>query len=816
MFFFVDVIVPLPLANTFTYGVNAYEFQQLELGCRVVVPFGKNKVYTALVVKKHQEQPLLYQAKEIEQVLDVVPVVTKNQLKLWQWISDYYLSSIGQVYTAAMPSNLLLESQSILIYKPENTIDLKSLSDDEFLIYEAFQKQAVLKLSEVEQIIQSKKIFPVIHSMLQKEMLFLQDEMIETYRPKEIKCLHLSDKYQNSEGLKYLLESVAKSAKQKQVILAYFQHQATSKKQVVTLAAFSEIAQVSEAVIKGLIKKEIFYLESQKQDRVVFSDAKATLQLSELQEKACHEIENSFKKQSVCLLHGITGSGKTEVYIKLIKNQLKSEKQILFLVPEIGLTQQLVERLVKYFGNQLAVYHSKYNLNERLEVWHNVLENSENARIVVGARSSVFLPFSNLGLIIVDEEHDGSYKQKDSSPRYHARDVAIVLGKMHQANVLLGSATPSLESYYNAYQNKFAKVVLNQRYGQSQTPSIELIDLKEKYQRKQMTGHFSHELISEISQSLFKNEQVILFQNRRGFSPVLECNTCGYVPKCSSCDVSLTYYRSKNILKCHYCGYSIANPISCAVCSSPEISTKGFGTEQIELELKTLFPEHSIARLDQDTTKGKNAFEKICSDFATHRTDILVGTQMLAKGLDFKNVTLVGVLNADNILFFPDFRAYEKAFQMLLQVSGRAGRSEKKGKVIIQTFNPNHSIIQQVTTNDYASMFKEQMYERLQFNYPPFYRLIHLELKHVDYQKLHEGSLWLYKALQSQLKMPVLGPEEPAVSRVRNQYIRVILVKIPVQLSLKATKNIIQEKLKSFESISAYRAIKVSVNVDFY
>lgn len=539
------------------------------------------------------------------------------------------------------------------------------------------------------------------------------------------------------------------------------------------------------------------------------------LELSHAQQLAFDEINYNFEVKDVNLLHGVTSSGKTEIYIKLIETILEKGKQVLYLLPEIALTTQLVSRLTAYFGNKVAVFHSKYSNNERVEVWKQLLENSPKAQIVIGARSALFLPFSNLGLIIVDEEHEQTFKQVDPAPRYHARDAAIVLANAHKSKVLLGSATPSIETYYNTQSGKYGLVEIFERFGKVQMPEIHLVDLKDKYFRKKMSGHFSDELIESITEALSLGEQIILFQNRRGYSPVVECVTCGHVPQCAQCDVSLTYHKHKNQLRCHYCGYSMANPTNCHVCSSVDLTTKGFGTEQIQQELITLFPNAKIGRMDQDTTRGKFGFEKIIDSFKNREVDILVGTQMLAKGLDFDNVSLVGIMNADNMLYHPDFRAFERSFQMMTQVSGRSGRSEKRGKVIIQTYNPNHNTIQQVTQNDYSAMYKEQLYDRQIYKYPPYFRLIKLTLKHRDYEKLKEGSMWLYQVLLQNLALPVLGPEEPGVSRIRNEYIRTIMIKIPQNMPLTGTKKTVQKILDSFDVIPQYRAIKTAVNVDF-
>ena len=540
------------------------------------------------------------------------------------------------------------------------------------------------------------------------------------------------------------------------------------------------------------------------------------LKLSIAQQSAFEAIQENLIEKEVCLLHGVTSSGKTEIYTKLIEEYIAKGKQVLYLLPEIALTTQLVGRLRAHFGNKVAVFHSKYSNNERVEVWNQVLENSEKAQIVIGARSALFLPFQDLGFIIVDEEHEQTYKQVDPAPRYHARDAAIVLANLQKAKVLLGSATPSMETYYNAKSGKYGFVEIFERYGNVLMPEIELVDLKDKYFRKKMVGHFSDVLIEEITNALALGEQVILFQNRRGYSPLLECMTCGHVPQCQQCDVSLTYHKHKNQLRCHYCGYSIAKPTNCRACSSVDLTTKGFGTEQIQQELSELFPSHKIGRMDQDTTRGKFGFEKIIDSFKNREIDILVGTQMLGKGLDFDNVTLVGIMNADNMLYHPDFRAFERSFQMMTQVSGRSGRSEKQGKVIIQTYSPLHNTIQQVTKNDYVGMYNEQLYERQIYKYPPYFKLVKLTLKHRDFDKLKQGSMWLYQVMQQNLPMPVLGPEEPPISRIRNEYIRTIMVKIPMNISVGNTKKTIQKILNSFEAVPSYRSIRVILNVDFY
>lgn len=814
---FIEVILPLSLAKTFTYRVSEAEFHFIKKGMRVVVPFGKSKMYTALVLDIHQNAPTLYDAKEIHQIIDEKPIATAEQIKHWLWIANYYMCSIGDVYRGAFPTGLLLESETIVTTKPDTLVNDSELSDDEFLIYEALQHQSYLRVQDIVSILNKKNIFPILQKMISKDIIVLEEEIKETYKPKLVRYVKLHAKYESDTGLQELLEVLKSANKQKEIVLTYFQLSASEKKPI-TVKNLTEASNATPATIKALIEKEIFEEYFLQHDRVSFNGEKSEkeLQLSDAQENAFKAIKNSFAEKEVCLLHGVTSSGKTEIYIKLIEEYLQTGRQVLYLLPEIALTTQLVSRLRLHFGDKVAVFHSKYSNNERVEVWKQTLENSEKAQIVIGARSALFLPFKDLGLLIVDEEHEQTFKQTDPAPRYHARDAAIVLANYHDAKVLLGSATPSIETYFNTQTDKYGLVTLSERYKNVRMPEIVLVDLKDKHFRKRMTGHFSDLLIEEIAEALSLGEQVILFQNRRGYSPIIECLTCGHVPHCQQCDVSLTYHKFKNQLRCHYCGYSIAKPTNCHSCSSIDLTTKGFGTEQIEQELAVLFPKAKTARMDQDTTRGKFGFEKIIDTFKNREIDILVGTQMLAKGLDFDNVSLVGIMNADNMLHHPDFRAFERSFQMMTQVAGRAGRSEKQGKVVIQTYNPNHNTIQQVTNHNYIGMYKEQLYDRQIYRYPPYFRIIKLTLKHRDYEKLKEGSMWLYQVLSQNLGMPVLGPEEPAISRIRNEYIRTILIKIPQNLHLGNTKKTIQKMLNSFEAVAQYRAVKVVVNVDFY
>jgi primosomal protein N' (replication factor Y) len=811
---FIDVILPIPIQRTFTYSVTEDEANFLQKGMRVAVSFGKSKMYTGLVFKMHTNAPTLYEAKEIHQILDETPLVNAQQLQHWQWIASYYMCSLGDVYRASLPSAFLLESETV-IYKSDAFLDATILTDDEFLIFEALQQQSQLTIHQVVDILGKKKVMPIVNALIKKEALIIKEEIYEQYKPKLVKYVRLHANYTSDDSLGKLLEELSNAKKQREAVLGFFQL-STSKKPI-KAKDLEEKAAVSSSILKSLVTKDIFEFYHIQTDRVQFQgDTNDLKVLNEFQEKALFEIKETFKEKDTTLLHGITSSGKTEVYTKLIQEVLDKGKQVLFLLPEIALTTQIIVRLQFYFGEQISVFHSKYSINERVEVWNNVLDNKPKARIILGARSSIFLPFSNLGLIVVDEEHETSYKQFEPAPRYNARDAAIVLAKIHKAKILLGSATPSLETYFNAQQNKYGFVELNRRHGNVQLPKIELVNVKEKYKKKEMKGHFSDRMLALIQEALDLKEQVILFQNRRGYSPVVECKTCGVSPECPNCDVTLTYHKFKHELRCHYCNYQRAMPNSCGACGSNTLDTKGFGTEQIELELKEFFPNFKIGRMDLDTTRGKHGYQKIIGAFEAKEIDVLVGTQMLSKGLDFENVSLVGILNADTMLNFPDFRAHERGYDMMVQVSGRAGRSKKQGNVAIQTYNPQHQILQQVSTTNYTEMYKEQLQERWQYKYPPYFRLIKITLKHRDYTKVDSGVNWLFKALYSSFGEYVLGPTAPAVARIRNQYIKNIVLKIPPKQNLANTKSQISKIRNTFEAVKDFRPIRFIIDVDAY
>ncbi|AVR46641.1 primosomal protein N' [Christiangramia fulva] len=815
MAFFVDLILPLPLDKRFTYSLTEEEAAFIRPGMRLAVQFGKNKIYTAIVGKIHNEAPKVYEAKPIHQILDVSPILDVKQLQFWTWIANYYLCTEGEVMRAALPGAFLLESESVVKLNKQASYDENNLDDDEFLVLEALQRQSSMKIREIEDLLDRKKVLPVINKMTEKNLVMLNQEIYEQYSPKQTRYVKLNRQFEAESEMHQLLDELSRAPKQRQVILTYFSLTAGTKKSLTVKKLLKE-SKATSSILKSLLDKQILQEYFQETDRVKFTGeiTNTGISFNKYQKKAFDEIQGIFDEKKVCLLHGVTSSGKTEIYIKLIEKAVNEGKQALYLLPEIALTTQLIKRLQDYFGEKVLVYHSKYSMNERVEIYRHVLQNSEKGKIVIGARSCIFLPFQNLGLVVVDEEHESTFKQFDPAPRYHARDAAVVLAKQFDANIILGSATPSLESYFNAEHHKYELVELNRRFGNVLMPEVEVVDIKTAHRKRKMTGHFSERLIEEIRESLNEEEQVILFQNRRGFSPILECNTCGHSPQCPNCDVSLTYHSHNNQLRCHYCGYHMAMQEKCMACGSPEISTKGFGTEQVETELKALFPEAKIGRMDQDTTRGKYAYEKIIAAFENHETDILVGTQMLTKGLDFRKVNLVGIMNADNLLNFPDFRAHERSFQLMLQVAGRSGRTQKRGKVLIQTYNPFHQIIQQVSTGNYEAMYKEQLEERYQYQYPPYFRLIRLTIKCRDFSKTNEAAAWLAQALENVFERYVLGPEFPPVARIRNEYYKNILLKIPQKQSLGKTKKMVDRILSSFRAIGAYRAVRVIANVD--
>ncbi len=815
MLYYADVILPLALDKTYTYAVEEQDYYFLKPGFRVAVSFGKSKVYTGVVIKLHVIQPQRYTPKFIEFILEDFPSISENQLKLWQWISDYYHCKLGEVMRAAFPATFLLESETEIVKK--EFLDEKSvMTDEEYLVIEALEAKS-LSIKEITEILDKKSVLGVIQGMFTKGYIDLNQKIVKKYRPKKIRYARLLNSLSSEESLKKLFHSLKNSPKQKQLLMGVFENNPSGSewKKVPDLLRRTSL---NSNVLKVMISKGILEDTYFREDRLLYDfDKKDKLTaLSKNQKTSLLKIESAFDCKDIVLFQGVTGSGKTEIYMELISKAVERGDQVLYMLPEISLTPQMVMRLQSRFGKNVTVYHSKFSIHERTEVWYNVLNNSSKARVVVGTRSAIFLPFYQLGLIIIDEEHELSYKQFDPAPRYHARDTAIILSRIYNAKILMGSATPSIESSFNLMKDKFGGVRLNERFGNIELPEIVTIDLKLSYKKKEMNGAFSNTLIDTIETTLSNDKQVILFQNQRGYAPVMECLDCGHTPQCNQCDVSLTFHQPSKQLKCHYCGFSIAAPIQCHACGSVQLQTKGVGTQQIQEQVESFFPKVKTARMDWDTTRGKWAFDKLINAFVDGDIKILVGTQMVVKGLDFENVHLVGVLNADHLLNFPDFRAHERTYQMLSQVSGRAGRKNTRGKVLIQTYQPDHPIIQQVIKSDYEKMLEQQLKERLEYHYPPFYRLTRIVIKHRDVETVRIASKWIFNVLDQSYKGEILGPVFAPIARMRNQYHMQILIKIGKQQSRNELKKLINITMKSFESVGKFRSCKVAVNVDPY
>ena len=816
MQYFADVLLPLALGKPYTYAVTSEDFAVLKPGFRVAVSFGKSKVYSAVVVKLHNHAPQRYTPKFIELILEESPSVTLKQLEFWHWLSHYYQSKLGDILRAALPTTFLLESETVVVKKEISEEDKNALSDDAFLVYEALEVKA-LSIKEIIEILGKRNVLGLLQDLFSKGLVDIHQTLSEKYKPKLVRYVRLSQLILETQNLEEVFDSLKNAPKQKQLLMGIFDQNPSGDEWKKSKVLLDKTGSTS-AVLRALITRGLLEEQSLREDRLLYDFKKKDQEraLSDSQQKALNEITSSFDNKSVVLFQGVTGSGKTEVYIELIAQAIANGKQVLYLLPEISLTPQMVQRLQECFGTEVTVYHSKFSVHERTEVWNNILENNAKAKIIVGTRSALFLPFHHLGLVIVDEEHELSYKQFDPSPRYHARDSAIVLAGIHQAKVLLGSATPSIESSFNRLSGKYGWVQLQQRFGKVELPEIITVDLKTAHKKKQVKGGFTQTLIQEMEQTLAMDKQIILFQNQRGYAPVMECLDCGHMPHCHQCDVTLTYHQYTDQLKCHYCGYHIAVSQKCHACGLPNLSTKGMGTQQIQEQVTALFPEVKVARMDWDTTRGKWAFDKLIHSFAAQEVKILVGTQMIVKGLDFQNVHLVGVLNADHLMNFPDFRAHERTYQMLSQVAGRAGRKELRGKVLIQTYQPHHVIIQKVIEGNYDQMLKQQLKDRKEYHYPPYTRLIRIVVNHSDMETVKKASQWIANVLLQSEYGQILGPVFPSIARLRNRYRMQILVKISSDQSRDRVKQIIKKTLDGFESIAIFRSCKVNLDVDPY
>jgi len=815
---FVDVVLPLALPNLFSYRVPFELNDYVKVGQRVVVPFGKSKLLTALIRKVHQDVPK-YTIKYIDFILDEQPIVTENQFKLWEWIAMYYMANIGDVMSVALPSRFKLASETKVLLNKEGDLDSSKLTDTEVLIIDALEVRGVLDMKEIGQILDRKTVYPLIKRLIDKGFVVLEEELKELFKPKVDKYVGIHETIKSEDDLKSSFDLLSRSRKQEELFLKFLTlSDYYNDYKLILKKTLLEESGISAAVLKGLYEKEILvelHKEVGRLNKKDF-DIQNLKELSDFQEKGFVEIKESFKEKDTCLLHGVTGSGKTEIYVKLINEYIDSGKKVLYLLPEIALTTQIITRLRKYFGNRIGVYHSKFSPNERVEIWNDVLNQKFNKYdIILGARSAIFLPFQRLDLIIIDEEHETSFKQHDPAPRYHARDTAMVLAKTFGAKVLMGTATPAIETMHSALNGRFGYVEITERFGGLKLPEIQCADLLEATKKNKMHGIFSEFLLKSIKEALKNKEQIILFQNRRGYAPRWVCEQCNNTPECTQCDVSLNYHKYQHLLTCHYCGYSMKPPNRCSACGSVDLKMVGLGTEKIEEELTIhLGSEVVVQRMDLDTTRSKYAYQNIISDFEQQKVQILVGTQMISKGLDFDNVSLVGVLNADDMLFYPDFRAFERAYQLMSQVSGRSGRKYKRGKVIIQSYDPSHWIIQRVMKNDYMGMYEQEIYERKNYHYPPFYRMIKLTIRHREEQNTDKASLTLALMLKKKLGNRVLGPEYTSIKRIRNQYNKFITIKFEKEASAKKVKFFLDDCIATCKQDLAFKSVRIKIDVD--
>ena len=816
---FVDVILPLPLQAYFTYALPPEMDGQVQIGCRVVVSFGRKKFYTGIVRNVHYLKPQEYEVKEVLAVLDEHPILVPLQFRFWEWLADYYLCTQGDVYKAALPSGLKLESETVVEYNPDFEAT-EPLSEREQKVLDLLAVEPEQTVTRLEKESGLKNILAVVKSLLEKDALFVKEELKRTYNPKTETRVRLTEAARNERRLHFFFDELQRRApKQLDLLMKYIELSGCLGGREVKEVSKAELLKRSgatPAVFSGLVDKGVFEVYQQEVGRLE-TVSQAVMSLNELnvhQQRAFDEIRASFREKNVCLLHGVTSSGKTEIYIHLIDEAVRQGKQVLYLLPEIALTTQITERLKRVFGCRLGIYHSKFPDAERVEVWQKQLS-QDPYDIILGVRSSLFLPFQRLGLVIVDEEHENTYKQQDPAPRYHARNAAIVLASMCGAKTLLGTATPSVESWYNATEGgKYALVELKERYKEIQLPEIIPVDIKELQRKKRMNGPFSPLLLQYVREALEQKEQVILFQNRRGFAPMIECHTCGWVPKCKNCDVSLTYHKGLNQLTCHYCGYTQPVPRQCPACEGVDLRNRGFGTEKIEDDVKAIFPEARVARMDLDTTRTRTAYERIIHDFQQGRTDILIGTQMVSKGLDFDHVSVVGILNADTMMNYPDFRAYERAFQLMAQVAGRAGRKNKRGRVALQTKSIDHPIIPQVMHNDFEGMVVGQLAERQLFRYPPYYRLVYVYLKHRNEQLLDVMAQTMAAKLRAVFGARVLGPDKPPVARIQTLFIRKIVLKIETNAPMARARQLLVQVQQEMVAEDRFKSLIVYYDVD--
>ena len=810
---FAEVIIPLSLPKNYTWEVPDQFLEKISVGCRVEVNLGKNKKYAGIVKRLHEDKPLSFEPKEIINVLDPEPVIQPYQLKFWEWMAEYYMCSEGEVMAAALPAHFKLSSETILIYNEEYGEDFTDLDNDEYLVAEALLMKRELRLVEVQQILDVTHVYPIVNRLIGKKVCFVWESLKQTFNPKKESFVLLHHEYDNEDKLADLLNNWSRAPKQMELLLSYLHFMKTQGE--VTKTELLKKSGASDTQLKGLIEKGILRIEKRSVDRLNYApkDVYVDFELTPAQQEAYNSVEECLNTKQVCLLHGITSSGKTHLYIKLIEQYIRKGKQVLYMLPEIALTSQIIRRLQKHFGGYIGIYHSKFSQNERVEIWNKV--KTGELKIVLGARSSLFLPFYDLGLIICDEEHDTSYKQQDPAPRYNGRDAAIYMSSLTNSKVLLGSATPCLETYFNAKNDKYGLVELMERFREVKLPDIEMVDNRTIAHKPGEKVMLSPQLLEQIRQSVSKHKQAILFQNRRGYSPYQVCTVCGWIAQCRNCDVSLTYHKFSNKLNCHYCGTVYPPTTTCQACGSDKLMQRNFGTEKIEEMLDGELQGVKIGRMDFDTIRNKNAHDVLIQQFEQKKLDVLVGTQMVVKGLDFENVDLVGILDADSLLHFADFRVNERAFQLMEQVSGRAGRKDGKGRVMIQTMNPAHPVLQHVSRHDYIGMYAEEIEKRKQFFYPPFSRIIDIHFRHKERDVVFDAAHAFANAMQIPYGKYIVGPAEPVVNRVRNMFLMELLLKLPrdSQLITKCKSDILKE-CANLHANRRFRKVIVVPDVD--
>lgn len=816
----VQVILPLPLRDTFTYNVPDSVSDTVGIGTRVLVQFGRKKYYTAVVAGLDQTPPSAYEVKEVMAVLDPESALRYPQLKFWDWISDYYLCTVGEVMKASIPAGLKLESESIVTLNPDfDYEDGIRLTERQSEIVAALQHTGKDSLAGIEKTLGLKNVAPHVNALLAAGIVRMEEKIVERYRPKCVTMVRLLCDRNDSARVESIFDMTSRSPKQQAVLLAYMDLSGFSKRGGNATAVERDLllrtAAVTPAVLKALVDKGILEIYKEKVNRFAASadTAPRSVILSDAQAKAVKEIKESFRNHAITLLHGVTGSGKTEIYCDLINEVLAQGNQVLFLVPEISLTTQLTDRLRKVFGERLLVYHSKFSDSERVDIWNRLLHSNEPL-VVLGVRSSVFLPFARIGLIVVDEEHEASYKQYDPAPRYNARDAATVLASMHGAKTLFGSATPSVETYWKAQNGKYGLVTLSERFEGAVQPEVEIVDMRLMRKQKSVKGIISTPLRKVTRDALDGGWQAIMFQNRRGFAPVVVCRTCGWSPKCGNCDISMVYHKGSQLLRCHYCGYTQTLPTLCPACGENTLEKYGYGTERIAEEIQEEFPDKKISRMDLDTTRNKQSYQDLIEDFAEHHTDILVGTQMISKGLDFAKVKVVGVLNADTLLNFPDFRSNERAFNMLEQVAGRAGRRQEMGKVIIQTSKPEERVLEHVKNHDYISYYNEELVDRQKYNYPPFTKIINIYVRNKDAAVCDAAAVMLTLELRKVFGGRALGPERPFVGRVNTWYIQQIMLKVETAASMKKVKALLHQVYERIAPAVQIKSSQIHYDVD--